>query len=1852
MNSKKLAIFGGTIVFVVVALIYLLSQKQNLEPSKDSDYAEFISAYTSGTISREASIKIRLTQAINKDKQKKILTSLDYLKIEPKINGELYWLDKQTIEFTPKEKLKPDTKYVVKFDIGKIVNTKQIEKPFVFEFKTIKRQFDVKVIGLKSLSSRNTMYQKLLGKVETADFEDIGDVKKILTANLDGEKLPIEWYPGQSRKVHKFLIDSLKRTDKERKIKLFWDGNPMGIDNKGQKEVIIPALGEFNLTSVNVAHQPQQYLLLRFTDPIKQNQNLHGLITIEKVPNLRFEVSGNEIKVYPSKRLFGDYKIHIFSGIRNSMNYKMKKDYTRNVAFENLKPAVRLVGKGVIVPNNKDGFILPFEAVNLSAVDVIVTKIFENNMSQFLQVNNIEGASELRRVGKPVLRKVVKLDQNGIESLHKWNRYSLDLSEIMQKDPGAVYRVQIGFRKKYSLYFCGKDINDKSKESLTTLQPEDEESESSYWDFYDNYYNYDYNWRHRDDPCYNAYYGNRRSVAKNIFSSDIGIMAKRGNDGSILLITTSIKTAQPMSNVILHVLDFQQQEIVKLTTDNNGMAESKLNVKPFMVLAEKGKEKGYLRLDDGSSLSISKFDVAGSGVKKGIKGFIYGDRGVWRPGDSLFVTFILNDPKKNVPLNLPIIFELTNPKNQLIHRFVKRRNKSDFYTFKFKTDLNAQTGDWNANITVGAVKFNKSLKIETVKPNRLKIKFDLKEPYLSAKTNPSVKMKISWLTGAVAKNLKAKVDVSLSRTRTTFKTYSNYSFDDPVIKFTSKPQTIFDGKVDSKGEVTFNVNLNLDEVAPGKLKANFFTKAFEPGGDFSIDRFSTDYYPYDTYVGIKLPKGDKARGMLLTDKNHKVEIVTLNLKGQPVSKKKIEVKLYKISWKWWWDQSEEYESNYSGNYIQTTLASDTISTINGEGNWNIKVKYPDWGRFLVTAKDLEGGHRTGKIVYIDWPGWAGKARKAQPGGSAMLSFSSDKKKYFVGDDIELMIPSSDVGRALVSIESGTKVIDSYWVEMKSGMNKFKFKATQEMTPNVYANVTLLQPYEHSSNDLPIRLYGIIPIYVENPETHLSPEINMPNVLRPEKSFKLTVKEKHNKPMTYTIAIVDEGLLDLTRFKTPNPWKHFYGKEALGVRTWDIYDLVIGAYGGKLEHLLGLGGDGEIRKPKGGTKLNRFKPMVRFLGPFTLKRGEKHHIINVPRYVGSVRTMVIAGYGNSFGFVEKATPVRKPLMILGTLPRVLSPGETVELPVSVFAMEKGINDVSVHVKSNKLFNVLGNGTKSVHFNSVGDKLVKFRIKVNPTVGIGMVSIFAESGSQKAQYDIKLEVRNPNPYVVDVASSVIDSKKEWTQNIKPFGIKGTNNCVLEVSTIPPLNLESRLKYLIRYPHGCIEQTTSSVFPQLYLDWLVHLDNEQKESIDDNIKKGIERIKKFQIGNGGLSYWPGEHKASEWGTNYGGHFMVEAYNKGYSLPSGFLIKWKNYQRNAARNWNSKANRSDLIQAYRLYTLALSGSPELGSMNRLLEYKDLSKPAKYRLAAAYELTGKHEVAEKLLAGLDFHIKKYTELANTYGSSLRDQAMILETLTLVNRKDEGFRLLKAISERISSSNWYSTQTTAYVLLSVAKFIGKDKNITHEVNFSYSLNGGNKKVVVSNNPIAQENIDVKYNTNESITVFNPNNSPIYARIILEGKPLTGDQSDASNKLSMEVKYYLMDGKKIDPVKLEQGTDFIAEVKVTNTGLQNKKYKQMVLTEIFPSGWEIINTRLNNIESFDRASEPEYKDIRDDRVYFYYSLNRKETKTFRVLLNASYLGKFYLPSVYSQAMYDNTINARRHGRWVEVVLPGE
>lgn len=1825
-------------------------------------YNPAIAAFTSGSISVESSIMIRLADEYKGEASASEPLKEKLFEFSPGIRGEAYWVDAQTIEFRPYEHLQAGTSYNVAFYVDKLLEVTEEMKTFRFSFSTIRQSFTVITEGFKAYPGNDLRWNQLTGRLITADIMDMGDARLLLSARQERKELPVRLEPGPDRLSFLFFVDSIERKEQPGEVVVSWNGRKQSIEIEGEEKMEIPALGDFKIVEVKVVQQPEQYVLCRFSDPLLKKQNVEGLVRLENNTSLTITIEGHELRAYPAVRQAGTLKVFVEPGIRNILGYKLPSGQIYELTFESVKPEVRLIGQGVILPTSSN-LTFPFEAVNLSAVDVRIVKIFENNITQFLQVNDLRGNYQLKRAGRLILKKTIQLTSERPIDYGQWNVFSIDLSDLINPDPGSIYRVEIGFRKEYSLYPCEGQEQEKKMEEMTHPWDNEFEQELSYWDAaygeYDDYeYYYYYDWEEMEDPCSNAYYGKRRSLARNILASDLGIIAKRGTDKSLFFAVTDLRTTDPLPDVELEVYNYQKQLITSIKTGSEGLAELSVDSQPFLLVAKRGNQRGYLKMDDGLALSMNSFDTYGSVVQKGLKGYLYGERGVWRPGDTLFLTFILEDREKNLPVNHPVSFELVNPLGQLVKKIVKTASQNGFYTFITPTDPDAPTGKWNAKISIGAVSFRQTLRIETVKPNRLKINLDFGTDFLSvSKPDTKTLLEAAWLHGAPARNLKADVLVTLSQVITKFDKYPGYIFDDPARRFSAEEQTLYEGRLDEYGKATFNTRITVHDAAPGMLRASFFTRVYEEGGEFSSDRFSINYSPFESYIGIKPPGADRSTGMLTADTSHTAGIVTVDPAGRPVSRNKLDVRIYKLDWRWWWDASEETLGNFIESEYNSLIYSGTASTTNGNGTVSFTIRSPYWGRFLLRVTDPVSGHSSGTIVYIEWPGYPGRTPTTGTGGASLLSLSADKSTVNVGEPVTVKFPTPGMGRALVTVENGTRILESWWVKISEKQTTISFMTTAEMSPNVYVCVHVLQPHAQSINDLPLRLYGVVPVLVENPETRISPLISMPDVLVPEQTVNVRVSEKDSRPMTYTLAIVDEGLLDITRFKTPDPWNVFYAREAHGVRSWDLYDEVIGAYGGKIEQVFGIGGDEQVEEGKAQVKANRFKPVVIFIGPFDLPKGRTaSHTIHIPNYVGSVRTMVIAGQNGSYGFAEKTTPVRKPLMVLATLPRVVGPGEKVSLPVTIFAMEERIQAVKVIVQTNDLFHVNRESSQTVSFTEPGDQVIYFDLDVSRKTGVGKVTVTATSGSEKATYEIEIDVRNPNPPVTKFTDAVIEAGKTWTTRYEPIGIEGTNKGKLEVSGIPLVDFGRRLSYLLSYPHGCLEQITSAAFPQLFLEDVIELNESARSLARKNVQAALNKLKYFALSDGSFSLWPGDDETNDWATSYAGHFMLEAELKGVSLPPGLKQSWLKYQKKAARNWSPPRGYDqyfnytfyDLAQAYRLYTLALANEPELGAMNRLRESTSLSTQGKWRLAASYVLAGQREVAAGIIRNIEATIDEYEGSSYTYGSPARDRAMILETLSIMGDRETAIDLVKKVAADLSGHGWMSTQTTAYSLLAVSKYAG-EQGVTRQLVFDYSFNGGKTNHASTKKPVAQFDLDIIGATPGTAEISNKGEGIIFARISLEGIPETGITQEESKNLKLDVAYLNMNQEYLDISKLEQGTDFLVRVTVRNPSTSDY-ITNIALQQVFPSGWEIRNLRLEEGNSLYQSDSYTYQDIRDDRVYTYFNLGYGSTKTFYILLSATYQGRFYLPDVLAEAMYDGRIYARKPGRWVEVTKP--
>jgi len=1842
-------------IFIIVPLIFglsLFSCRQDKNKAWQADYSndrmlfvDYVASHTGGVVSVTSAVRVKLTRPAGDSLSGEVIKGKIF-SFDPALSGKTWWEDDRTVAFLPDQPMASGQTFDAVLRLDKIIPDLPADRrEFRFNFKTLLQNFDLKFNGLEVYDKNNLTRVMIRGQIQTADRTSSETLAKMIRASQDGRNLEMTWQAGSQENQYEFTINEVRRTDKKGAVLVVADGSVIGAEKTVKEEVSVPALDDFSVISSAIVRGIDQYISVRFSDPLDERQELTGLVSLTAhAQPPRLVVNLNELKIYPTSEIPGATDLVIHQAVKNAAGFPLRQNFQTTLEFTQIKPEVRWLEKDTrsVLPAS-NGLVLPFEAAGLRAVDLTIVRIFENNVLQYLQNNELGTGYELYRVGKRIARQVIPLNTTGITDLNPWNRFTLNLEEYIKPEPGAFYQVKIGFKKDYSLYFCGQEP------PAETGQIEPYQEETGPDEFYeDYYYDPDYDWEERENPCSGSYYGGRRTINRVLFASDLGLIAKRREGGPLTVFVTSLLTTEPLSGVDLEVYNFQQQKIATAKTGQAGHAEIPLQETPFVVVARQGSQTGYLKVQDGSALSLSNFDVSGEAIQSGIKGFIYGERGVWRPADTLHIGFILEKQEQNLPGQHPVIMELYNPSGQLMARQIRPLEPGPLYRFDFVTAADAPTGNWLLKAKAGGAGFQKTVKIETIKPNRLKIGLDFKKERLTSSDRMvGADLNVHWLSGAAARNLKTEYELQFVAQPTLFKNFPGYQFDDPSREFHSERQLVFEGRLNESGYARLNFDLGDTRRASGALLAKFYGRVYEAGGDFSTSIYSIPYLPFSGFVGIKAPEGDQRR-LLLTDQDHVIQVATVDGNGNPVSRQNLQVALYKVDWRWWWDNSYDYQVNYIGSSYHQPVATDIIRTVNGKGQWKLRVNAPDWGRFFVQVSDPLSGHSTGQFVYLDWPGWAGKGDRGELDGASMLDFNVEKEAYVVGEEIRLSVPSTKSNRILVSLETGSRVVQSFWAKTddEAQSTTISFEATAEMAPNIYVHLSMIQPHAQTKNDLPIRLYGVQSVKVVDKETVLQPLINLPAEIRPGQRFTVSVGEANKKPMTYTVAIVDEGLLDITNFKTPDPWTAFNAREALGIKTFDLYDQVVGSFGGRLDNLLSIGGDDEV-KPKDESEANRFKPVVKFIGPFKLEAGKtaRHHLI-MPQYIGSVKTMVVAASGNAFGSAEKTSPVRQPLMVLATLPRVAGPGETMKLPVNVFAMTDQVKKVKINVEAGGPLHIAETAGKEISFSQAGDQVVFFDIETRPELGKGTIKVQAVSGEYKAVYDIELNILPRNPQTVLAEEKILEAGESWMVDYQPLGLYGRNSGMVEVSTLPPLNLEQRLNYLIEYPHGCIEQTVSAGFAQLHLNRLTNLSDLQKKQVQQNVQETINRLKAFQLPAGGLSYWPGNDFANLWGSNYAAHFLIEAGAAGYAVPEGLLDGLIRFQKQKADNWGSLSGDedNDLTQAYRLFTLAKAGSPALGAMNRMKEKTKMPAAARWRLALTYAVAGYADQAKAMISGLppsgeaDSPAWRYT-----YGSVWRDQAMILETLTALGDREKAFRvameLAKALSEK---NNWMSTQTTAYNLIALAGYttvFPVEQGLKAEISQNEAVTRFDGEKFVSRLQIAGPEQPA------TITVKNQSVGAVYARLLRTGIPLQEEDAGVESDLKMDVRYLSADGHTLDVHSLIQGTNFTAEVTITHPGLRGE-YSDLALTQIFPSGWEIINTRLDESET-GQPGNLAYKDIRDDRVLQYFHLQPGQRIVLKVLLNAAYMGRYYLPSVNAGAMYDNTVSAAVPGQWVEV-----
>jgi hypothetical protein len=1837
---KLRKISGISLIFTLLLLVFLSScgKKETATVSTPRVIVEQITpvseallplldSYTSGVISEGEPIVVRFKdpQALKVKSGESIPAKA--FSFKPELKGKAVWLDENTVAFQY-DKIDNSQQYVCNFKISEFIDLPNAE-PLQFGFGVRRQNFSLAAVE-PVCTLKDAMGYRL--RVAFATPIEPEDAEKVFEDGFRSKYKMTTSYLGNN--LYEFEVEGMSRKNEDYQVALNMSGANLNSTTQIKRDLTVYAKDKFVPVAFDLDNTSGHGTLF-FSQPLKSGQNLNGLVTFDQSKlAYKSDIKENRIDFYFDKSNLYRYQMEDIgmkvSGIRSAANDIMQEEAEFVFSLTDYEPKVRWTDDGVIIPDIKETTVY-FDAMCLNSVTLRIIRIYDDNILSFLQDNELTETYGVRKVGR--LEKKVKLQLDNPYPT-QWKTFPIVLSDYVKVEPGAMYQLSLNF---------GPADYTFASEEMKADDMENAQREADYWDGegYDyKEYRYEGEW---GDP--NGYYFyNYVEQLKNIVVSDLAVTAKMGRNDVIDAYVFQISDATPASGAEVTAYNFQKQLLAKASADGQGHVQMQCANRPAFIVAKDRKgSKSVIKLNDGNALSYSRFNVDGEPVEKGVIGFAYANRGVWRPGDELQLNLMLSDADAQLPENYPVVLEVVDAAGRLYAKQVNTKPVNGLYCYTVPTNVSDETGLWIARFKIGTTTITKNLRVETVKPNRLEINFNLPE-VISLTQSERVALSSKWLNGMKATGLKAEVDVKVRGGKTQFKDFANYCFDNETERFDPEEMSIFSGPLNSEGvaNVSFDPLSNLSSQQ--MMNGVFTVKVFEQGGDFSIASYKAMLSPYSRYVGVELPEPKAKYGNYYdTDKDWKFNIAVVNENGQ-LSKTSvaIEYALYKLDSYWWWSSEEDTYTlqNYASGTYKRPIQNGTL-TCTGKTSVTFNIPDDKWGSYLLVVNDEAGGHSFAKVIYFDW-GY-GHSSSAS-GAPAQLSMKTSADSYQVGDKIVVTFPANDKAKALVTVEANDKVMQTMLVENLGQEGKVEIKATEEMIPNVYIYVALIQPHD-AANDLPIRLYGVVPVKVEDKKLQLQPNITAPETTNTKKKIEVKVSEANKQAMTYTLAIVDEGILGLTNFATPNPYGYFNSKQSLKVRTWDNYSAVIDAFSGELGSVYAIGGDGILNQEI--TLDNRFKAYAVTLGPFELKAGAtNNHEFEVPQCSGAIRFMVVAkGEKKAFGSAEKKMTVLDPITLYTSAPRVVAPGDELTLKVQVLSPTMKGKSLSVKF-DNKNLDAIGTLPTSVSIDNNGEGLIAVKTRVPETTGNATLKVSVSDGSYTAESSTTMPIRMPYAERRNVITKEIEGGQSLTIPFELAGMTGTQSGKVAVASLLPVDLFSRLDYLTDYPHGCLEQLTSKAFPQLYLNYLIQQGESDMANTKSNIESAITNLKSYQKADNSMTNWVGGTYSDPWTEIYALHFLVEAQKQGFNVPQYFIDGLKNYQSNKAKQWknNPDFKQGETIQAYRLFVLALAGSPEMGAMNRFKEQEMNYSLTRALTAAAFAQTGKTTIAQNLMPNVA-EGERMSDYYTSFGSTIRDLAFLTYAQMLCSTDDQTVKNnINTICGILNSGRWLDTQSTAFALFTLGKYAEK-QGVSGE-NLSAVVKANGEEHTLNTNMSSAGFSFVPKVGNNSMEIKNNGSQKLVANIFTKTAVAEYDMEESGNFIRMAVTYTDKNGNSLNPANLSVGTDVKVQITVQNPS--EYQVTELALSYYLPSGWELVNDRMTGGETNSGAKHIDY---RDDRAYFYFDLAPNSRKTFTLKANATYEGNYMIPAVRCEDMYNNEIYYQIPARGC-VVIAGE
>ncbi|HEV3325422.1 MAG TPA: MG2 domain-containing protein [Puia sp.] len=1779
-------------------------------------------------------LTFRFDQSLVSDSLVDQWDSAQYVEFQPRIAGRFRWEHPDELVFSPAQPLAPATTYKATLKnailshskFGRIASTADL----VFHTPELRVDNVNATWVLQDESSTSAVPQ-----VELQFNYPINpnSLKEKLSIQVGDQTVNYALQTLSASDRISLRLLNLKMEDKTLDAKIGIDkgllpeGGTNGLATPLQLNASLPSPYVLSIGEVSTEHDGETGSIRVSTSQQIIPANLAGAISFS--PAVKFTAEPTETGFVIRSDNFDQsksYTLTIGKGIRGRIGGILHEEYSTNITFGELEPAISFANDKGVYLSGKGAKNIEVRIVNVRRVKVVISKIYENNLlaaqhsnyrpqettSSATTVSNSSGGGEGDEEGP---------SDNSSDDLSLGDviyEQEIDTRSLPQSATSSINRI------------LNLNITDKLPE-FKGIYHVMIRSTKDYWV--------------RD--------------SRFVSLSDIGLIAKEGKD-KILVFTNSIKTAAALPGISVQAYGANNQLLGTGTTSADGVAEIAYarkefaGFRPAMLIARSADDFNYLPFGT-TRINTSRFEVGGRRSNPtGLDAFIYPERDIYRPGERVNFSVILRDRQWKSPGELPVVLKFLLPNGKELKSFRKTLNAQGSLDGSVDLAVSAITGSYSLEVYTSndVLLATQPFRIEEFVPDRIKVTAQLDRPFLEAGDAAKLNIHAVNFFGPPAANRNYECEIQVHQRNFRSKNYDSYDFS------LSDQSALFDknvrqGKTDDQGNAVEHYDVPGIFKNIGLLQATFYATVFDETGRPVSRSTSVDIYTQPVFFGV----ADDGYFFYPLNQPVTFPLIALDRSEKIVNGATARVQVIKHEYHTVLTRSGDY-FRYESQEEDKLISSGTVSVSGENTKYAFTPRSPGDYELRVS---IPGANSYVSRNFYSWGAWGGDNSSFQVNNEGHIDISLDKTNYNTGENVGALFKTPFDGRMLITTETD-KVLSYQYVDVDKRQAHINLPLTTDDIPNVYITATLIKPHELS--DVPLTVaHGFQSVKVEAKERHMPVEIEAQASVRSHTHQKVTVKASPGSMIT--LAAVDNGVLQVTDFSTPDPFAHFYAKRALEVTDYDLYPLLFPEIKAALSS---TGGDGDLKKRTNPVPAHRIRILSYWSGIAQANgSGEANFEFDIPQFSGSVRLMAVAYKEASFGSKDATMTVADPIVLSSALPRFMSPGDTVTMPVTISNTSGAGADADVRLRLSGPLHPIGDEQQSISIGANSEGRAEYKLAASPAIGIGKVTVEVNSKGEHFTDETEIGIRPSAPLQKLTGSGSIPggSSQPVNWSIGDY-IPSSVDYQLVLSKSPAAELGPWLSRLVEYPYGCTEQTVSIAFPQLYFGDLADLvrsrnvDASQKTNANANVQEAIRKIKMRQLYNGAVTLWDDEGTENWWATIYAAHFLIEAQKAGFDVDKSLLSTMLNYINNRLKNretvmywYNRTFNRRIAPEevTYGLYVLALAGQPNVSVMNYYKANPSmLSLDCRYLLAAAYALAGDRRSFQQFLPASFSGEEANTMTGGSFASDIRDESLALDVLVDADPNNAQIPVMaRHVVDKLKQRTWFSTQELAFSVLGLGKVARQaaGSSVTAEVQVD-----GKKIGTMDGNPLKLSTREIAGTSTSGnaprVSITTQGSGKLYYFWETEGISATGSYKEEDSYLKVRKHFFDRSGRTLTSGNFKQNDLVIVQLTLERTF--STDVDNIVITDMLPAGFEIENPRTKNIPGMDWVKDedsPTALDVRDDRINLFVNLHSMR-QTYYYAVRAVSPGIYHMGPVSADAMYNGEYHSYNGAGTIKVI----